>query len=129
MAVAVGILCGEKAPVRTSQIAVHIQEGLLCHSPIDFFTGQLKRHQVGRGKQRVIVQHFFKMRHKPKPVGGVSGKAKADVIKDAAPVHLNQRFFSHIRLGLQQQVKDMRRWKFGRVSKPAEFFIKGLLQL
>ena len=50
---------------------------------------------VGYNQQRIVVEHFLKMRCKEKSVRGVSRKASADMVENSAFSHLQESFLCH----------------------------------
>ena len=57
--------------------------------------GHLTRFGQGGGKQGIVVEHFFEMRHQPAVICAVARQPAADLVVDAAVFHGQQRLFDH----------------------------------
>ena len=47
-------------------------------------------------QQRIIVEHFLKMRYKIKPVRRIAAEPAAHMVKQTTPCHLLQRLLHHL---------------------------------
>ena len=92
---------------------------------------------VHQGQQGVVVKRFFKVRGQPLPVGRIAGEAAAEMVIDAAPVHLPQAVVRHLAvffvLGViaqpQQEQQVMGGGELGRGAKAAVFLVIGAAEL
>ena len=136
-ALAVRVLAAVKATVRRAQLPQAVVQRGLGHLPVEGQTPLLPGLGIAEGQQGVVVQGLFKMRGQPLPVRGVAGKAAAQVVVDAAAVHLPQRvfhelpgFFVPAELGgAQQEEQLVRHGELGRRAEAAVLRVVGILQL
>ena len=92
---------------------------------------------IAQGQQGVVVERLFKMRREPFPVGAVAAEAAAEMVKNAAAVHLLQREFRHCaqrsvlpQLRLPQQEEEvLRRGELRRGAEAAVILVKGGAEL
>ena len=86
-AFAVGVGRGIKRAARVAHLAHEIIQRFRGH-PLEVpGAGQLPGPDQHGGEVGLVVQHLFKVRHEPAPVGGIAVKTAADVIIDAAADH------------------------------------------
>ncbi len=131
-ALAVRILSAVKPAHGVAQLSEHIIQGAAGDLPVIRAMGLLPRLGIGHGEQRVVIQHFFKVRREPLPVGRIAGKAAAHMVKHAAAVHVLERLLRHFpRVRMmrqtriaQQKQQIVRRGKFGRAAKAAPLRIE-----
>ena len=134
---AVGILTAEEAAVRGLELTQAVVERVLGNGAPERHVPVLPRLGVGEREQSVVIECLFKMRGKPLTVGGVTGKAAADVVINAALVHLPQRVLDHLpRLFpifklriLHKEDKVMRGRELRCCAEAAVLFIVGFLKL
>ncbi len=62
--------------------------------------------QVDTAQERVIIQHFLKVRHKPFFIGGVAVKAAAQLVVDTTIRHTSQRVFNDFEFGYFRWLRD-----------------------
>ena len=77
------------------QFCLHISKNPAGHTFISITSSQAKRFHVSHHKQRIVIKHFFKMRHQPCFIRRISGESASNVVKNSSPVHLYQRCFRH----------------------------------
>ena len=86
--VAVGILSTVKAAFWIFQFSQHVGGGFICYSQIKGRFCLIVTLAVRHEQQGIVIEHFFKMGNKPLIVGCVSAEAAANVVKNAAQIHL-----------------------------------------
>ena len=87
----------------------------------------LPRVQVIQQQRRIVIAHFFEMRHAPALVHGVAVEASANLVVHAAARHLRQRRFHHRQqmampaglIPFRQEIHRGRMRKFRRAPEPA----------
>ena len=136
-ALAVRVLAAEKTAFFVLQLPETVVQGILRHLAVQGHVPVLPGLGIGQGQKRVIVQRLFKMGGQPLPVGGIAGKAAAEMVIDAALIHLPQGVF-HLPSctfvaaegGVaQQEDQVVGGGKFGRGAEAAVFLIIGVCQL
>ncbi len=131
-----------KSSVRSGQIALHIVKNPARQPRIDFVSGRLLRLQIVERDLRLIVEHLFKMRHKPPLIDRVAMKPATHMIVQSALRHLLQRVRGQLhRHGAQlgrhalqgcaaeEQIDHRRARKFRRPAKPAPRCIMRLMAI
>src|SRR5207244_4507372 len=93
---AVGVLSAKEWSLRTGHLAEYVIQRFFGHFSIEAITGRLERFQIGQGEKRIIVKHFFEVRHEPTFVSAVAMKTSAEVIVHTAPGHPVERQSSHV---------------------------------
>ena len=134
---AVGILPAEEAAVRSLELAQAVVKRVLGHGAPERHVSILPRLGICECQQGVVIERLFKMRRKPLAVSGVAGKAAADMVIDAALVHLPQRVLDHLpRLFLilqlcilHQENEVMRGRELRRCAEAAVLLVVGFLKL
>ena len=136
-ALAVCVLSAEKAAALAAKLPQAIIQRLLRHPAIESEVPLLPGLRVAQRQQGIVVEGFFKVGRQPLPVGGIAGKAPADLVKDSAAGHLLQGFLRHLpgfpilrqcRVAQQKQ-QIVRRGELGRPAKAAILPVKGSRQL
>ena len=77
LAFAVGVLGAEESALGPRHVAQHIIERLARHPRVVGVPGGLKRLDVRRCQQRVVVQHLLEVRHEPPGIHRVACKPPA----------------------------------------------------
>ena len=91
-ALGVGVLRSAQAGDTGSlQVTQHVSDRLLHHLDEPGIPGQLPRMQVGENKARLVVEHLLEVGDRPCVVGGVTGKAPAQMVVDATRRHRLER--------------------------------------
>ena len=135
--IAVRILSAVKSALCIRKLPFHISENLPGHTFIQLPPCPAVRCQVSDGKQRIVIQHFFKMRHQPSVICRISGKSSANMVKYPSAVHLCQSRFRHIQClpavfpnaVLQKEHQIMRCGKLRGTAESAVLFIEVILEL
>ena len=94
------------------------------------------RFAIGKDQERVVIQHFFKMRNKELFVGGVSTKSKSDVVKHSAAIHLQEGMLRHVQtrgvfvtlIIIEQKQQIVRCREFWSPPEAAVFFVIDTLE-
>ena len=84
---AVRVLGGEKAALGCGHVAPDIIENIASDLFEKRFARDLKRLEIGDRQLRLVIKHFFKMRHVPEGIDGVPVKAAAEMIVHSAGRH------------------------------------------
>ncbi len=79
--IAVRVLPTIKSAFRAGKLSQNIIGGSLGNVCVKWIFCKLIRLQISQNQQRVVVQHFFKMRNQPFVVGGIARKAAADGVE------------------------------------------------
>ena len=133
----VRVLAAEKAAFFVAKLPEAVVQGALRHSAVQGHVPVLPGLGIGQGQQGVIIQGLFKMGGQPLPVGGIAGKAAAEVVVNAALIHLPQGVF-HLKpctlfpaeSGVaQQEDQVVGRGEFGRGAEAAVLRVIGVRQL
>ena len=127
LAIAVRILRAVEPPVGRRHFFHNIERSFLGDIPVD----GLLRDLIGAAErdhhQRVVIQHFFKVRNEKAAVCGVAAKAVSDMVEQTAAIHLQQRGLRHVErlavavllIALHQKQQVMGRGKLRRAAKAA----------
>src|SRR5438128_12083464 len=89
--------------------------------------------QVKSRQQRVVVQHFFKVRNQPFRVRRIAMKAAAWLIVDTSVRHFPTSLLSHLKdfratcavIGTQEKLERHRRGKLWRPAEAAIYSVRG----
>ena len=89
------------------------------------------------GKEGLVVEHFFKVRHAPLCICCIAMKTAAKMVADATPRHVIQCLLDHIEvfcmgilsIGRQQQVERVIGWKFRGCAQAAIDGIKSFFNM
>ena len=134
---AIGILRGIEPTLRVRHFTDDVVENLLNDPSIQRISGLLKRVEVNAAEQRIVVEHFLKMRHQPMVVDGVAMKSSPQLIVNAPECHLLQAQFRKVQGGLkagsvvvpQAKCQVHRAGKLGCAAEAAVSEIKTLRQV
>ena len=123
------------------QVAGHVIEGVPGRRLERGVAGNLPRLHVQACKLGLVVQHLLEVRHPPTCVHGITVEPAADVVVNAARVHLAQRLEGHGqrpaalcgaaggRVNIEQEFEQGSLGKLGRLSKSAVLRVEAGLQL
>ena len=108
-------------------LALDIGKNLLGHLTEKRLLGRLIGFQVEAREQRVVIEHFLKVRHQPALVHRITMEPAAEMIVHPSLSHLAQRMGSHLQILLvarrlvlpQEQSENHRVGKFGRAAETA----------
>ncbi len=104
----VGVECGVEPAFGPTHLAQRPGECLLAHPTHQRIAADLPAVQVGGNQQRVVIEHLLEVRDGPGRVDGVSSKAAADLVVDAAAGHRAQRAQRHLSFSPREQELDQR---------------------
>ena len=93
---AVGVLCRVKTTVGRGQVAQDIIQGFPNRSFELRIRCRLKRLGIGHHKLRLVIQHFFEMRHVPSVVYRITMETAAQMIIHSAASHLLECELHHV---------------------------------
>src|SRR5439155_4363449 len=138
---AVGIFGGKKSAFLRGHVAADVIENVAGDCFILPISRDLVSVEIRDGELRLVIKHFFKVRHVPVTIDGVAVKATADVIVHAAGGHFAQgesrhfeRLFASITLGIAsvEPRKEIQRdgtRKFRGVTESAFLWIVTAIEL
>ena len=86
-AVGVRVLRRGEPALGQPQLPQHVVQGLLGHAAVALVPGHDPGVQVGRGEERVVVEHLLEVRDEPVRVHGVAVEAAAEQVVHAACGH------------------------------------------
>ena len=93
--VGVGVLRGREPPFGEEQLPQEVADGLLDDRSVARLAGHDPRVEVGRGEQRVVVEHLLEVGHEPPGVDRVAMEAAADDVVEPARCHPVERALHH----------------------------------
>ena len=136
LAAAVRVLTAREAAAGQTQLPQGVVQGAAGRLPVIGPPRLGVGLQVRAGEQGVVVQHFFKVGHLPPIIGAIAAEAAVQLVKDAAPGHLNQRGLRHLQTAqvplppgpVQQEQQGVGRGKLGRAAEAAVLPVKVLPQ-
>ena len=111
----VGIFGGEEPPVSRRHVAPHVVEDTAGDSFEKRLARDLKCFEISHGQLRLVIKHFFEMRHVPVGIDRVTVKSAADVIVHSARRHFAQGEQIHL-----ERVLAPRGLRFTRVHPSEE---------
>ena len=129
LALAVCILRGVEATFGGGHFPEHPVESLTDDLAVPWFSGCLVRLEVTGDQQRVVVEHFFEVRHQPDGVGRVAMESAAELIVESSAGHAVEReagefeavVVSESRVAFQEQSDVHRVRKLGSRSEASVF--------
>ena len=137
LAFAVGVFSGIESAFRMRHIAQHVADDVARDvGKPRVATGQIgveiEVHQL-----RVVIEHFFEMRHEPLSIDRVTMEAAADLVMQTArghPLtgvqhHADRLVILESRAVVEQKRRFARAWKFWRAGEPPVFRIVFVLEL
>ena len=93
-------------PLVEAKLAHEVVERLLRHLAVALVPGHEPAVQVGRGEQRVVVEHLLEVRHEPALVDRVAMEAAADQVVHASGGHAVEGLRGQVGLPAPQQQLD-----------------------
>jgi hypothetical protein len=90
-AVGVGVLRGRQAPFGQAQLAQHVVERLGGDAPVERLPGDEPGVEVGRGEERVVVEHLLEVGDEPARVHRVAVEPASKQVVHAAGRHAVER--------------------------------------
>src|SRR3972149_2038095 len=92
---AVGVLSGIEAALRRGHVPQHISKDTLCNISKKCLFCSLICLCICDGKQRLVIEHFFKMRNEPVLIRSISMESTSQLIVNTAAPHSIKGFFDY----------------------------------